>query len=106
MKKLGWDVVVLPRLGIEDGIRYARMVFPRVYFDKVNASRIVDCLKRYRRHIPASTEEPSNPVHDEYSHGADNFRYICQAADQMSNEDRKPMPRVPRYRPRDAAMGS
>jgi phage terminase large subunit len=75
----------IPELGIEDGIRAARIVFPRIYFDKTKAARLIECLKRYRRHISQATNEPGAPLHDEYSHGADAFRYLCVTADHMGN---------------------
>ena len=31
------------------------------------------------------TDEPMAPLHDEFSHGADMFRYIGQAVDLMTN---------------------
>lgn len=76
---------MIPELSLEDGIRAARLVFPRVYFDKTKAARLVECLKRYRRHVSKATNEPSAPLHDEYSHGADAFRYLCVTADHMGN---------------------
>lgn len=75
----------IPEMDIESGIRAARMVFPRVYFDKTKAARLLECLKRYRRHISQATNEPGAPRHDEFSHGADAFRYMCVLADHMSN---------------------
>lgn len=86
MQALGWDVEQTPDIGIETGIRTARMTFPRVYFDKVKTGRLVECLKRYKRRVNQSTGEPGEPLHDEFSHGADCFRYVCVAADQMQNE--------------------
>ncbi len=47
----------------------------------------MECLKRYRRGVPASTGEPGNPVHDEWSHGADAFRYTALNAESLTNED-------------------
>ena len=35
--------------------------------------------------INQATNEPGAPRHDEYSHGADAFRYLGQAIDLMSN---------------------
>lgn len=75
----------LPELDIESGIRAARLVFPRVYMDKTKCERLIECLKRYRRHISKATNEPGAPLHDEYSHGADAFRYLCVVADLLSN---------------------
>jgi phage terminase large subunit len=42
-------------------------------------------LKRYRRDINQKTNEPTGPLHDEFSHGADAFRYLGQSIDLMSN---------------------
>ncbi len=86
MRGFGWDVCIIPNMSIEDGIRLARMTLPRMYFDKTNAGRLPECLKRYRRGVPQSTGEPGAPIHDEFSHGADNVRYIAVAADQLTNE--------------------
>jgi phage terminase large subunit len=85
MRKFGWDVRIVPRMDIEAGIKIARMNFHRVYFDK-SANRLVDCLKHYRRSINSATNEPGAPLHDEYSHGSDAFRYLCTSADAMKNE--------------------
>jgi len=86
MRALGWDVRVLPQEDVEGGIRAVRMVFPRVFFDKNATHRLLQCLKRYRRSINQATNEPGAPLHDEFSHGADAFRYVCLSVDQMSNE--------------------
>jgi phage terminase large subunit len=75
----------IPELGVEDGIRAARVVFPRVYFEKTKAKRLIECLKRYRRHVNSVTNEPGAPLHDEHSHGADAFRYLCVTVDHMAN---------------------
>jgi phage terminase large subunit len=79
------SVVVLAQTSIEEGIKAARLLFPRCYFDKLKTVRLVECLKRYRRDIHTKTNEPTTPLHDEYSHGADNFRYIGQAVNQMKS---------------------
>lgn len=80
------SVVVLPQTSIEEGIKAARMLFPRVYFDDEKTARLIECLKRYRRDIHSKTGEATTPLHDEYSHGADNFRYLGQSVDQMKND--------------------
>lgn len=87
MQDLGWKVSIIPRSDIEGGIKTARRTFPRVYFDKDKTPRLIECLKHYRRSVNQTTNEPGAPLHDEYSHGADNFRYLCVSADQMGNED-------------------
>jgi phage terminase large subunit len=87
MKALGWDVEITPNISIEDGIRLTRMAFGRMYFDKNKTERLIQCAKRYRRSINQQTNEPGAPFHDEWSHGADNLRYVSVNADSMSNED-------------------
>jgi phage terminase large subunit len=93
MRGFGWDVRIVPEVGLEQGIKIARMALGRTYFDNGKTSRLVECLKRYRRAIPTTTGEPGNPVHDEYSHGADAYRYLAIVADDLKNtsNDWKPI---------------
>jgi len=87
MEALGWTVRITPNMPVEDGIRVTRMAFGRMYFDKERTARLVQCAKRYRRAINKQTNEPGAPLHDEWSHGADNLRYVAINADDMRNED-------------------
>lgn len=116
LKSLKWDVspkeetTIIP---VEEGIRHVRLQFHRIYFDDYNCAsnkplraltsefkptdlswRLVEILKRYRRHINKQTEAPGSPVHDQYAHGADMLRYICINADRMSNEDLMSVPNI------------
>jgi phage terminase large subunit len=84
LKAMQRDPRIVENLDIESGIKAARMVFPRVYIDP-KAERLLHCLKRYRRTINQNTNEPGPPLHDEYSHGADCFRYLALCVDQMGN---------------------
>ncbi len=93
---LGCKVDKTPNMEVEQGIRQARMVFPRCYFDRTKASRLLECLKRYRRQIGIATQEPGAPLHDQYSHGADAFRYLALVADQLRNEADRPLPKIQR----------
>jgi phage terminase large subunit len=85
MRKQGWTVRIVPVSSIESGIKIARMHFHKCYFDK-SAQRLLECLKNYKRSINSSTNEPGAPLHDEYSHGADAFRYMATSVEQMKNE--------------------
>lgn len=87
LNSLGRSVQIVPAQEIEQGIRQARMVFPRIYFDKTKASGLLAALKRYRRQVNQQTNEPGAPLHDAASHGADAFRYLCASVEQMTNED-------------------
>lgn len=88
---LGRAVLQTPNIDVEAGIRAARLVFPRIYFnaESQGVKRLIECLKRYRRNISQKTNEPGNPLHDQYSHGADAFRYLALVADQLNNNVKK-----------------
>lgn len=90
MRALGWNVARTPNMDIEGGIKAAREVFERVWFDAEKTKRLVECLKRYRRNIGQKTGEAGAPLHDEFSHGADAFRYLALCADQLKNQATKP----------------
>lgn len=85
LRGLGWTVDRVPEDTIATGIDRARELFPRVYFHAVRAARLIECLKRYRWNISAKTGEARQPLHDEFSHGADAFRYLGLTADLMTN---------------------
>ncbi|HEY7986207.1 MAG TPA: hypothetical protein VIE17_04725 [Methylophilaceae bacterium] len=90
LSELGWDIPpreAIVEMNVENGIKAARMLFPRVYFDKSNTVRLVECLKRYKRVVSIKTDEAGEPMHDQYSHGADAFRYLAVGIDQLNNED-------------------
>jgi phage terminase large subunit len=108
MESLGWEVAArneIAEMSVEEGIRQARMTFARMYFDKEKchalkapesiehikhtklSHRLIECLKRYRRHINIKTETTSVPVKDIHAHGADCLRYIAINSDRMDNED-------------------
>jgi phage terminase large subunit len=87
LRGLGWNVQPVPQAHVNTGIDRAREVFPRVYFHKDRAARLIECLKRYRWNISQKTGEGVTPLHDQYSHGADAFRYLSLVADQLSNDE-------------------
>ena len=90
---------------VENPIRSARMMFPRVYMDETKCARLMDCLKRFRRGVPESTGEPGAPVKDEYRHGADAFGGLSIIVDKLRNERDIPMPRFENWTPADPGMG-
>lgn len=91
LRALGRTVQPTPKMDVEGGIKAARSVFPTVLMDKERTKRLIECLKRYRRHISQSTNEPGAPLHDEFSHGADAFRYLAVVSGSLTNENWKPI---------------
>lgn len=105
LKTFGRKVKITPSISVEDGIKAARITFAQTYFDKAKSARLVECLKRYRRSINQQTQEPGAPVHDEFSHGADVWRYLSIVAEQLSNEDMHSMQPLQMHMPADSGMG-
>lgn len=107
-------VKLMERSGPEPRIKAARMFFPRVYIDNtakdvptgyLGAARLMQCLERYKRNVPKSTEEPTGPVHDEFSHGCDAFGALAEIADKIKDDFPAPPPRIAAYHNADAGMG-
>jgi phage terminase large subunit len=87
LKAMGFKHVrQVPNETLENGIKGARMTLAQTLFNKDKTAPLVDSLKRYRRAVNSSTSEPGAPLHDDASHGADNYRYISLCADQMTND--------------------
>jgi len=86
LKALGRDVEITPDIGVEAGINAARMMFPKVVFDKEKCTPLFNRLGRYKRSINTATNEPGAPLHDENSHGSDGFRYLGVVADKLRND--------------------
>ncbi len=91
---------------LENGIKAARMTIQQTVFEKTKAADLVESLKRYRRAVNSTTNEPGAPLHDDASHGADNYRYIALSAEQMTNEDESEnAPKVEEFSTFDGEMG-
>lgn len=96
MEKMGWSVEYTDNVSIEDGIKATRMAFRQMYFDKNKTDRLIQCAKRYRRQVNQQTQEAGAPLHDEFSHGADNLRYIALNAEKMTNDEKRKKPDMSR----------
>lgn len=85
--------VIVPKLGLEDGIGTARMIFSRCVFDAVKCKAGLEALHAYRWDYNLRMGElKPTPVHDWSSHPADAFRYLAIAAKRLGNNDRlKPL---------------
>lgn len=92
-QKLGLGIVTMPtvRISLDEGINAVRTLFPRIWIDAKNCSRLIKCLENYRKEWDPNYQIYKNkPIHDAYSHGADAFRYACLAINRyidVSKED-------------------
>ena len=77
VRNAGYNVRIIDRTPIADSINAARTIFPKCYFDRENAHEGLQCLRHYRYDVnPETGNFSQKPLHDNYSHGADAFRYI------------------------------
>jgi phage terminase large subunit len=112
MRAAGFLTKKVPRVHHEAQgvrIRALRNVFFKIYADAKNCDRLIECWKRYRRHVPAHGE-PAAPIHDEYSHACDMSGYMAQVENLFTNENEQPPwmqnQGVGVYRPRDLGLGA
>ena len=102
VRATGMKVQVLDRVPVADSINAARTIFNKCYFDRQNTEEGLQCLRHYRYDVDPDTKMFSaKPLHDEYSHGADAFRYIGL----MINEPRKAQPQRANQRAPASWMG-
>ena len=102
VRATGMKVQILDRVPVADSINAARTIFNKCYFDRQNTEEGLQCLRHYRYDVDPDTKMFSaKPLHDEYSHGADAFRYIGL----MINEPRKAQPQKANQRAPASWMG-
>lgn len=91
VRGMGFKTRILDRVPVLDSINAARTIFANCWFDRENAADGLMCLRHYRYEVDPETGQFSrNPLHDQYSHGADAFRYIGL----MIQDTKKPVRKV------------
>lgn len=82
----GFQMEVLPREDVEQGINAARMLFSRCWFDAAKCADGLDALMNYRREYAEKMGQfKPTPLHDWASHGADAFRYLAMSVDKATD---------------------
>ena len=101
MREAGYTVRITPKIGVADGINAARTIFPNTFFDAEGCADGLACLRRYRYAVDDNNQFSRAPLHDEWSDGADAFRYLA-----VSLRERKPGKiSIPLPKPRAAMAG-
>lgn len=89
VRAAGYKTKIIPKTPIVDSINAARTSFRNCYFDRELCHDGLQCLRHYRYDVDPDTKQFSkNPVHDQFSHGADAFRMLGLVV----NEPRKRAP--------------
>jgi phage terminase large subunit len=98
VRNAGYKTKVIPRTPIADSINAARTIFGACYFDRENCHDGLQCLRHYRYDVDPETKQFSRtPVHDNYSHGADAFRYIGLMINEPPKRRRQAVVNVPQH---------
>lgn len=81
---------IAPQLSIMDGIEAARLLLPRVYFNKKECALGLKILKQYHKEYDEKRQcFKGNPAHDFSSHGSDAFRYFAVSWQAYFADQRK-----------------
>ena len=92
VRAAGYKTKIIPKTPILDSINAARTIFINCWFDRENCHEGLQCLRHYRYDVDPETKQFSRtPLHDNYSHGADAFRYIGLMVNEP-RERRRPRP--------------
>jgi hypothetical protein len=84
-KELGINYVVLPKLGVADGIHAGRLMFDRLWVNNENCQTWIDYIAQYHREWDDNRGcFKDNPYHDFTSHAADMYRYAALAEKMMT----------------------
>lgn len=85
-RNYGWNCYVLEQHGLRDGINLVRSTLGKCWFDQTKCHDGLRCLENYKKKwSPIIGGWMSEPLHDEFSHGADAFRYLCAGLSRVSS---------------------
>ncbi len=87
-RNLGIELTVLKKLSIQEGIDAARNMFNRCWFDEVKCEKGIRALDSYRKEWNDSLGCWRDiPRHDQFSHGADAFRYVAMSLMKVTTKE-------------------
>ncbi len=96
VRSAGYKTKIIPRTPIVDSINAARTLFRNCWFDRDNCYDGLQCLRHYRYEVDPETKQFSkNPLHDQYSHGADAFRMLGLVVNEPKRRVNKPSYAMP-----------
>lgn len=85
-RNYGWTGIILEQHGLRDGINLVRNTLGKCWFDQNKCHDGLCALENYKKKwSPIIGGWSSEPLHDEYSHGADAFRYLVAGLSLIRN---------------------
>ena len=85
-RSIGITGLVLEPHAVLQGINLVKTTFSRCWFDRTRCAQGLLCLENYKKRWNTNFGGwTSDPVHDENSHPADAFRYLCAGVDRITS---------------------
>lgn len=85
-RNLGYEMTLVPRLRIDEGIQAVREILPLCNFHDKECHRGIKCLDFYRKKWNDTGKVYyDEPFHDQWSHGADAFRMLAVGLKKFGN---------------------
>jgi hypothetical protein len=88
-RRLGYEMQVVANHRVEEGIQAVRALLPSCNFDEKESKNGIKALDFYRKKwndvLKVYYDEP---LHDQYSHGADAFRYLAMGIKQYGSNSK------------------
>lgn len=89
-------LAIVPSLSVQDGIQAARLMLPRVWFDRENTYDAFELLKQYQREWDEDKKTfRDKPRHDFTSHCADAFRMLALSWREIAQPEPEIPPKFP-----------
>lgn len=86
VRQAGYRVFIVPKQSLTDGINAGRLFFSNVWIDQEKCADGLDALRHYRYKVE-NGQLSEKPLHDQYSDGADAWRYMALAATRRSRDN-------------------
>lgn len=85
-RPFGLGGIILDQHNLRDGINMVRSTLSKCWFDAKKCHEGIVCLENYKKSWSSSIGGfTDQPVHDQYSHGADAFRYLAAGYEKIKN---------------------
>lgn len=86
-RKLGFNMIPVPKLEIIPGIDQVRAILNRCWFDEKKCAKGIKALDNYKKEWDdRNATWRSRPLHNEHSHGADAFRTLAVGLCLIENQ--------------------
>lgn len=105
MKGMGHKTVVVPRVQEKSlGLKAAREIFARCWFDEQKCSDGLQALRHYKYDVDEHGQWSKHPLHDENSHAADAFEQFARSINRRHDVKQAEVEYQTAYEPETAQV--